>query len=112
MVAPLALVVDGDAVLALAGRLDHRAVGIEDGHLEKVVLLLPPDLQPHLVEDFLQGIDVSRIESAAQVPDRARVRNPPGSQGVDLPPRRSAGTQGAQVSCRPPGPRMRCSGRD
>ena len=84
MVAALALVVDVHPFLALPGRLDHRAVGVEDRLPEEVFGLLLPDPHPGVVEGLLQGIDTPDIESPAEVPARGRVGNPPGPEGVEI----------------------------
>ena len=55
VIAPLAIVVDVHALLALAGGFDHRAVGIDDRFVEERLGLLPPDLQPRGVEHSLQA---------------------------------------------------------
>ena len=84
MITPLALVIDVHALLALAGGLHHRAVGVDDGFLEERLGLLPPDLQPRGVEDRLQAEDGGRIEAAAEVARRGRVGDAAGTQGVEV----------------------------
>jgi hypothetical protein len=75
VVAPLALMIDVHALLALARGLDHRAVGLDNRLLEKRLRLLSPDLQPRSVEDLHQADDVVYLEAAAEVAHRGRVGN-------------------------------------
>ena len=84
MIAPLALVVDVHALLALAAGLDHRPVAIEDGFGEERGSLLPPDLQTGLVEDLLQAIDVACGEAAAEVAGGGRIGQASRAQGVEI----------------------------
>ena len=84
VVSPLALVIDVHALLAFAAGLDHRAVGLEDGFREELLGLLTPDFQPRGVEDRLQAEDVRRLETAAEVARRGRVRNAARPQGIEV----------------------------
>ena len=84
MIAPLALVVDIHALLALAGGLDHRAVGLDDRFLEEGVRLLTPDLPPRGIEDFLQKVDVAAVEATAEIARRRRIGDATGTQGVKV----------------------------
>ena len=111
MIAPLALVVDVHALLALAGGFDHRAVGVEDGFLEERLRLLPPDLQPRGVEDRLQAEDVGRRRSGgrSRPPWSGReCGGPPGRRGT---PRRCAAVPDAPGTFRRPAGCRRCSAR-
>jgi len=84
LIAPLALVVDVHPLLALPRRLDHRAVGVEDGLLEEAGGLLLPDLDTGVVEDFLQGGDTLDVEPAAEVAGCRRFRNPADTEGIEV----------------------------
>ena len=84
MITPLALVVDLHALLALAGGLDHRAVGVDNGFLEERRGLLPPDLQPRGIEHLLQAVDVRRVEAAAEVAGRGGIGNAAGAEGIQV----------------------------
>ena len=84
VIPPLALVVDVHPLLALAGGLDHRAVGVEDRLLEERLRLPTPDPKPRGVEDFLQAEDVGRLEAAAEVARRGGIGDAAGPQGVEV----------------------------
>ena len=84
MIAPLALVVDVHALFALAAGLDHRAIGLDDGFVEKGVRLLTPDLPPRGVEDFLQEFDRTTVEATAEIARRRWVRDAAGAQRVEV----------------------------
>lgn len=84
MAAPLALVVDVHPLLALPGRLDHRAVGIENRFPKEGFRLLSPDFHTRLVEHVLGGSDVSGIESAAEVFSRRGIGDPPRPEGIQV----------------------------
>ena len=84
MVAPLAFVIDVDALFALAAGFDHRPVGVDDRFLEEGRRLLAPHLPPRGVEDLHQHVDRGEVEAPAEVARRGRVGNPPRAQGVQI----------------------------
>lgn len=84
MITPLAFVIDVHALFALAGGLDHCAVGIDHGFIEERSWLLPPDLQSYDVEDVLQTEDGGIIEAPAEVARRGRIGNASSAEGVEV----------------------------
>jgi hypothetical protein len=84
-VAPLVLVVDVHALLALAGRLDRRGVHIDRRDVKKVSRLLTPDFHAGVVEHLLQHVDASFIKSAAEVTCGRRIGNPGRAQCIEIP---------------------------
>ncbi len=84
VVAPLAFVVNIHPLLALARRLDQRAVGLDHGFVEESFRLLPPDFDARLVEHFLQEVDVGRGEPPAEVAGRGRIGNPPRAERIEV----------------------------
>ena len=60
VIAPGAVVGDVHALLAAAAGGDQGAVHVDDGLVEEGGGLLRPDLEPGLVDDVLQGLDVGR----------------------------------------------------
>ena len=75
MIAPLALVIDVHAFLALSAGLHHRAVGLDDRFVEERLGLSTPSLKPRAIEDLLQTIDVRRVKATAEVSRGGRVGN-------------------------------------
>ncbi len=84
MVSPLSLVVDVDALLALTSRLDHRAVGLNDGFVEKLVRLLLPDFLSCLIEDVHQTMNGTAVEAAAEVSSGRWVGNTLRPQRIEV----------------------------
>ena len=84
MVAPLAFVVDVDALFALAVGFHHRAVSIDDRFVEECLGLLAPDLQPRGIEHFQQGEDRPRRKPPAEVAGRGGIGNPPRAERVQV----------------------------
>ena len=77
MVAPLGFMIDVHSGFALAVRLGHRAIAVDDRFLEERLGLLPPHLEPGFVECFLQQMDVPFGEPPAKVASRRGIGNPP-----------------------------------
>lgn len=73
MIPPQAFVIDVHSLLALAGRLDHGAVGLQHCFVKERLGLLSPDLQTRLVERFLQGVNVMRGKPTTEVAGGGRV---------------------------------------
>ena len=84
MIAPLALVGDVHAFLALAEGRRQRAVGVDHRPLEECRRLELPDAQAHLVDRVHQRLDVRDLESPAEVALGGRVGNTLGAQGVQV----------------------------
>src|SRR5207248_6936445 len=63
---------DADTLLASGTRGDEGAVGVENGLVEEVGRLLFPDLDPGLIEDVLEDLDVVGLEAAAEVRSEER----------------------------------------
>src|SRR5512144_78926 len=82
MVAPGAVVSDVDAVLAAGPGGDERAIDVEDGLLEELGGLLLPDLDPCLIEDVLEGLDVVGGEAPTEVARGGGVGDAVGAEGV------------------------------
>ena len=84
MVAPLAVVGDVHAVLALGVGGHDGAIGIQDRFVEELGRLLSPDPEPSLVDGVHQAQDVGFGEAAAEVPGGGGVGNALGTQGVEI----------------------------
>ena len=84
MIAPLPLVVDVHAFLALSGRLHHRAVTLDHRLVEEGAGLLRPDLPADAVEDGLQTEDSNLVEAAAEVAGGGGIGNATRPQGVQV----------------------------
>ena len=84
MVAPLAFVVNVHSLLAFTGGFDYRSVAVDDGFLKETVRLLFPDLAANRIENFHQHPDRNSIEAVTEVTRRRRVRNPLGTQRVEI----------------------------
>src|SRR5690606_16762799 len=84
MIAPLALVVDADALFLFTGGWDLRAVGLNDRAIEKGVWLLPPHLLANAIEATLQLKNIQRAEPAAEIPGGGRIGDPLGAQGIQI----------------------------
>ena len=85
MVAPPAVVGDVHPFLALGGGLDDGAVGVQDRLIEELVGLLGPDPQPRFIDGVHQGEDIGLgSEAAAEVAGGRRVRDPFGSEGIEI----------------------------
>ena len=84
VIAPLSLVADVHALLALARRFHHRAIGIDNRFLEERLRLHLPDLKPCGVEHVLQTIDVGRVKTAAEVARGGGIGDAACAQGVEV----------------------------
>ncbi len=84
MVPPLSFVIDIDAFLALAGRLHHRAIGLNHRLVKEGRRLFLPHTQPDRVERLHQSPDRHRIETTAKVTRRSRVRNPLDTERIQV----------------------------
>ena len=85
LVAPLVLVVDVHALLALAGRLNRRAIDVDRRDGKELGRLLAPDSHAGVVEQFLQRVDASDVKPAAEVARSRRIRNPRCAQRIEIP---------------------------
>ena len=83
-VAPLVLVVDVHALLALAGRLDTRASDPDCCDLKDLGQLLAPDFDLDVVEHLLQCLDEMLVKPAAEVASRRRIGDPTGSKSIQI----------------------------
>src|ERR1700677_4723633 len=84
LIAPVAVVVDVDALLALGIGRDHGAVGVEESFLEKVVGLLGPNAEAGTIDDVHQSLDVGWYEAPAEITCGRWVGNSLGAQGVEI----------------------------
>ena len=86
MVAPFSLVGDVHAFLALAGRLGHGAVAVDDGQVEELLRLPVPDPDANIIDDVHQCFDVVHLETSAEVAGCSGVGNTlrPEAIGIDL----------------------------
>ena len=75
---------DVHALFALAARFDQRSVGVDDGFVEKLFRLSPPDSQSRFVERLLQEVDLLLVEASAKVTRGGRVGNPSRAQSVEI----------------------------
>ena len=82
MISPGAIVRDVHPLLAARAGGDECAVDVEEGFVEEVRRLLLPDLEPGLIEDILEGLDVVSSEAAAEVARGGGVGDAVGAQGV------------------------------
>jgi hypothetical protein len=71
-------------LLALAARLDDRAVGLDPRFREEVCALADPDLPAGRVEGRLQRIERDAVKSAAEVAGRGGIGNPLGPEQVQI----------------------------
>ena len=83
MVAPGAVVGDVHARLARASGLGEGAVHVDGGTLEEALRLLGPDLEPHLVDGFVQVGDAAGTEAAAEIACGGGIGNALRPQGVE-----------------------------
>ena len=83
VIAPGAVVGDVHALLAAGAGGDQGAVDVDDGLVEEVGRLLVPDLDPGLIEDVLEDLDVVGGEAAAEVAGGGGVGDAVGAQGVE-----------------------------
>ena len=83
VITPGAVVGDIDALLAAGAGGDEGAVGVDDGLVEEVGRLLFPDLDPGLIEDVLEGLDVVGGEASAEVAGGGGVGDSVGAEGVE-----------------------------
>ena len=83
VIAPGAVVGDVDALLAAGAGGDERAVDVEDGLVEEAGGLLLPELDPRLIEDVLEGLDVLGREATAEVAGGGGVGDAVGAEGVE-----------------------------
>jgi hypothetical protein len=83
VITPGAVVGDVDALLATGAGGDEGTINIEDGLVEEVGRLLFPDLDPGLIEDVLECLDVVGGEAPAEVTRGGRVGDAVGAQGVE-----------------------------
>jgi len=84
MISPLAFVIDIDSLFALAGRFDHRPIGINDRFFKETCRLLAPHLEPCRVKNFHQKQDRNAAEPPTEVSGGGRVGNPPGAQRIEI----------------------------
>ena len=84
MVAPDALVRQVHACFALPRRPHQRAVAFDDGVFQEAVGLLLPDLDPLLVEDVHQGVDVGGVETTKEVACGSGIGNALGAQDIEV----------------------------
>src|ERR1700678_937436 len=84
LIAPVAVVVDVDALLALGIGRDHGAVGVEESFLEKVVGLLGPDAEAGTIEDVHQSLDVGWYEAPTEITLGGGIGNSLGAQSVEI----------------------------
>jgi len=75
MITPLTFVIDIDSLFALARRLDHRAIRVDDRFLEESVRLLTPDFKPRMVKRFHQQVDRDSAEPPAEIACGRRIWN-------------------------------------
>ena len=83
VITPGAVVGDVDALLAAGAGGDEGAVDVDDGLVEEVGRLLFPDLDPGLIEDVLEGLDVVGSEASAEVAGGGGVGDAVGAEGVE-----------------------------
>jgi hypothetical protein len=83
-IAPDALIRQAHSLFALAIGAGGRPVHIKEGLLQEALRLHLPDLEPGPAETFLQGGDISLAEAPGEVSSRGRVRNPLGTQSVEI----------------------------
>src|SRR6516165_2179057 len=84
MVAPDAFMVDVDALLALGVCRHHRAISLDDCMLEEVGGLLLPDPEPYDIDKIHEDPDVGHREAAAEVTCRSGIRDPRGTQSIEI----------------------------
>ena len=84
VIAPLALVGDVHALLALAGGFDHRAVGVDDGFVEERSGCCRQTFSRVSLKISCKQIDVRPCEAAAEVARRGGIGNAPGAQGIEI----------------------------
>ncbi len=103
MIAPLAFVVDVDALLALGIGSHERAIGFNPRFREELRRLLRPHLKPCRVERLLQGDQVLRLEPAAEIAGRGGIGRTLGPQQVQigfvLPPQFEVFQASAAAQC-------------
>jgi hypothetical protein len=83
MITPGAVIGDVDALLAARAGGDERSVDVENGLVEEVGRLSFPDLDPGLIEDVLEGLDVVGREPPAEVARGGGVGDAVGAEGVE-----------------------------
>jgi hypothetical protein len=83
MIAPGAVISDVDALLAAGAGDDEGAIDVEDGLVEELGRLLPPDLQSCPIEGVLEGLDIVRGEARAEVPGSSGIGDAVGAEGVE-----------------------------
>jgi hypothetical protein len=83
MIAPDAVVGDADALFVLGVGRHQSTVCIEDGAVEKVTGLMPPDADANVVIDILEGVDVSDVKTPAEVTCGSGIGDTLGSKGVE-----------------------------
>jgi len=84
VVAPDAIVGQVHALLALPGRPHQGAIGLDEGVLQEGVGLLLPDLDPLLVDNALQRVDVGGVEAAQEIPGGGGIGDALGTQDIEI----------------------------
>src|SRR5512135_3185072 len=83
MVTPGAVIGDVDALLAAGPGGDQRTVDVEHGLVEELGWLLSPELEPGLIEDVLEDLDVLGREAPAEVARGGGVGDAVGAEGIE-----------------------------
>src|SRR5207249_3755134 len=77
------IVRDVHPLLAAGAGGDEGAVDVEDGLLEELGGLLLPDLEPGLIEDILEDLDIVGGEAAAEVASGGGVGDAVGPERIE-----------------------------
>jgi predicted peroxiredoxin len=83
VIAPGAVVANVHALLAGTGGGDQAAIHVNLGTLEESVGLLGPNLEPRIVDDIEQGVNVVACEASAEVACGSRVGDASCAQGLE-----------------------------
>ena len=83
MISPGAIVSDVHPLLGARAGGDQGAIGVEDRLVKVRRGLFAPDLDPGLIEDILEGLDVVGGEAAAEVARGGGVGDAVGAEGVE-----------------------------
>ena len=84
MIAPLAFVVDAEALFSLAAGFNHCAVGFDGGLIEERIGLLLPDHLPGPVDGLHHSKNLHVTKAAAEVAGGGGIRNPLRAQGIEV----------------------------